>query len=247
MTAPSHTFIVSGKAYAPPPGLCLTNFHDPAVETFDGRERGDRAVTEFIIHESVTRSRETTVAVLRERGLGVHFIIDADGSVTQHGDLQTARLAHAGGHNGPSIGVELVTPYYPARREPGDPWRRVIDAPWAHQGEYAVPAFEQVEALALLTRWLLSERCPLGIPADWIGLESRKFRMARVPGAEDRRPGVYAHTYFHHADGAFPTLYAWMRVAGGLAPSRAYEEAIRRVTDVQRQVNVSDLLREVAA
>lgn len=247
MTDNAHAIIVNGKAYALPPGLYLTNFHDCAVASFDGRDRGNRAVTEFIIHESVTRSRETTVAVLRERDLGVHFIIDADGSTTQHADLQTARLAHAGGHNGPSVGVELVTPYYPARRKPGDPWRRVIDAPWAHQGEYAVPPFEQVEALALLTRWLLSDRCPLQIPNEWIGLESRQFRMSRVPGAENRRPGVYAHTYFHHADGAFPTLYAWMRVEAGLAPSRAYEESIRRVTDVQRQVNVSDLLREVAA
>ena len=247
MRLPTNSLVVGGRAYPPPPGVHVTNFHDCAVATFDGRKRGDREVTEFIIHESVTRSRETTIAVLQERRLGVHLIIDSDGSVTQHGDLQTDRLAHAGGHNGPSIGVELVTPYYPNRRKDDDPWRRVIDAPWAHRGEYAVPSFEQVEALAVLTRWLLSDRCPLAIPSEWIGLESRAFRMARVPGAEQRGPGVYAHTYFHHADGAFPTLYAWMRVVGGIAPSRAYEEAIRRVTDVQRQVNVSDLLREVAA
>ena len=44
-------------------------------------------------------------------------------------------LAHAGGHNGPSIGVEVVNPYYPTHLRDGLPWSRVIDAPWAHRDE----------------------------------------------------------------------------------------------------------------
>ena len=119
-------------------------------------QREGRTVNELIIHESVTRSAISTVAVLQRRKLGVHLIVAPDGRVTQHGDLAHERLAHAGGHQ--------------------------------------------------------------------------------------RRPGVYAHHYFGHADGAWLILYAWLRLEVGLPPCVAYEEAVARATGARRTIDVSDLL-----
>jgi hypothetical protein len=238
----TRSLLVAGLPYDPPPGLSVTNFRSPSVEAFEGRSRAGRSVTELIIHETVTRSVETTVAVLRQRKLGVHLIVDADGSVTQHGDLHDARLAHAGGHNGPSVGIEVVTPYYPSRLKPADPWKRVVDAPWAHLGNYVVPTFEQAEATSKLIAWLTSDKATaLQIPRTWIGYSDGRLQMGSVAGTlRLRQPGVYAHHYFNHADGLFPVLYAWLRLEAGLAPSTAYEEAIRRATGATKHIDVSD-------
>ncbi|MCB1003814.1 MAG: N-acetylmuramoyl-L-alanine amidase, partial [Acidimicrobiales bacterium] len=103
-----HAFIVAGQELAPPSGLEVTNHLDPDVPPFAGQSRVGRKVDELVIHESVTRSAASTVAALQRRKLGVHLIVAPDGHVFQHGDLAHARLAHAGGHNGPSVGVEVV-------------------------------------------------------------------------------------------------------------------------------------------
>jgi hypothetical protein len=244
-----HSLVVAGQALRPPSGVDVTNFHCSSVEGFKTRSREGRTVNELILHETVNRSVETTVAVLRQKGYGVHLIVDADGSVTQHGDLQYERLSHAGGHNGPSVGIEVVAPYYPSLLKPSDPWKRVIDAPWAHRGLYVVPTFEQAEACAKLTAWLSSDKAgALRIARTWIGYDGGELAMGRVSGAaEHRRAGIYAHCHFHHADGLFLVLYAWLRIEAGLPPSRAYEEAINRATGARVKVDVSDLDPGVAA
>lgn len=240
-TAAEHRgFLIGGDVLPAPSGLDITNFHDPAVHRFDGRHRTGRTVTELIVHESVTRSAADTVAVLKRRRLGVHLIVAADGRVTQHGDLANDRLAHAGGHNGPSVGIEVTNPYYPKYLRDGLPWSRVIDAPWAHRDRYVVPTPEQAEATAKLVVWLTSpDAVGLSIPRTWIGLDGGRIAMGRVAGADQRRPGVYAHHNFHHADGAWPVLYAWLRLEAGLAPCAAYEEAVGLATEARRSVDLS--------
>jgi hypothetical protein len=235
-------FIVAGRALPAPPGLDVRNFGDPKVFKFEGRSRAGQAVTELVIHESVTRSALSTVAVLKRRTLGVHLILAPDGKITQHGDLAHARLAHAGGHNGPSIGVEVVNPYYPYLLRDDLPWTRTIAAPWAHGGAYVLPTPAQAEATAQLVEWLTSPAAEgLSIPRAWIGLAGGRLRMGVVPGADQRRPGVYAHHYFAHADGAWLALYAWLRLEAGLEPNLAYEEAARRATNARGSIDVSDL------
>jgi len=243
------SFIVASDAVEPLVGLDVRSFRDPEVHRFAGRDRTGRAVTELIMHESVTRSAEDTVAVLKRRRLGVHLIVAADGRVTQHGDLAHDRLAHAGGHNGPSVGVEVTNPYYPKYLREGLPWARVIDAPWAHRSRYVVPTPEQAEATAKLVGWLTSRDAEgLSIPRTWIGIDSEHLSMGRVAGADQRRPGIYAHHNFHHADGAWPVLYAWLRLEAGLAPCAAYEEAVRLATGARRSIDLSAHLaaRDVA-
>ena len=166
----------------------------------------------------------------------------ADGRVTQHGDLANDRLAHAGGHNGPSVGIEVTTPYYESYLRAGLPWSRVIDAPWAHRDRYVVPTPEQAEAMARLIGWLTSPDAKgLSIPRTWTGLDGTRLAMGRIADGDQRRPGVWAHHLFHHADGSWPVLYAWLRLEAGLAPCAAYEEAVRLATGARRHVDLGEL------
>ncbi|MCA9561733.1 MAG: N-acetylmuramoyl-L-alanine amidase [Myxococcales bacterium] len=250
MTTTNQTsgLVVGGQLVPAPCGLNVRNLHDAAVSRFAGRSRSGRAVNEVVVHESVTRSAGSTVAVLQRRGLGVHLMVAPDGSVTQHGDLLDDRLAHAGGHNGPSVGLEVVNPYYPTHLREGLPWSRVIDAPWAHRDRYVLPTPEQAEATARLLGWLTSpEAVGLTIPRSWRGIADGQLAMGRVPNGDTREPGVWAHHYFHHADGAWPVLYAWLRLEAGLAPCAAYEEAVRRATGVRKRVDLADLVAPPAA
>jgi len=235
------SFIVGGQVIEPPAGLAVANFRDDGVHRFVGQTRAGRAVTEVVVHESVTRSAADTVSVLKRRKLGVHLIVAPDGGITQHGDLALDRLAHAGGHNGPSVGVEVVSPYYPQYLRDDLPWSRVIDAPWAHRCRYVLPTPEQAEATARLVGWLTSSAAGLSIPRTWRGLEGTRLAMGRVSDGDQRRPGVWAHHYFHHADGAWLVLYAWLRLEAGLTSCTAYEEAARRATGARRNVDVADL------
>jgi len=238
----SRGFAVAGRVLPVPCSLAVAIFNHPGVHRFAGRDRAGRAVTEVIVHESVTRSAADTVAVLERRRLGVHLVVAADGRVIQHGDLAHDRLAHAGGHNGPSVGIEVVSPYYPKYLRDGLPWSRVIDAPWAHGGRYVLPTPEQAEATSRLVGWLTSPAAEgLSIPRTWIGFDGTQLAMGRVPRGDTRRPGVWAHTYFHHADGSWLVLYAWLRLEAGLAPCAAYEEAARRAEGARRVVDLSDL------
>lgn len=242
------TLIVAGGDIEPPPGLRVWNYRDPKVTRFAGRDRAGRVVNELVLHETVTRSVASTVSVLLKRKLGVQLIVGPDGEVTQHGDLAHDRLSHAGGHNGPSVGIEVVNPYYPKYTSAKLPWKRIIDAPWAHQRRYVVPTPEQAEATAQLVGVLTAGNLDgLSIPRSWRGLTGSRLVMSRIADGDERIPGVYAHTYFHHADGAWLALYAWLRLEAGVPECIAYEEAIRRATGVRRFVELADLTNDAVA
>lgn len=219
-----------------------------AVRTFkDGEHRfptkGKRAeATELVVHESVTRSTADTVGVLKRRGLSVHLLIGADGAVSQHADVATDVMWHAGAHNTRSFGVEVVTPYYPSYLKPGLPWDRVIDAPWAHKGAYVLPTPAQAESLAELVRWAVTTRAAgLKVPRAWPGLSQGTFALGTIKAAQKSRPGILAHHYFAHSDGAWLVFYAWLRLEMSMAPSLAFEEAAKRATAVRR-ADVRDLI-----
>ena len=235
-------FIVGGKPIDPSPGLDVLNFNAAGVHRFRCRDRAGKPVTELVIHETVTRSAEETVTVLKKRRLSVHLILDEDGRFTQHGDLANDNLAHASQHNVASVGIEVVNPYYPSYLKPGMPWSTVIDAPWAHKKKYVLPTPSQAEAVARFVEWVTSPASGLAIPRTWIGLAGTKLAMAEVESAAKLKPGVYAHHYFGHADGSLLVLYAWLRLEAGLAPEAAFTEAVRRGTGVRWNVDLADLI-----
>lgn len=231
----SRHLIVGGSAFEPPAGVRVTNWTDGVTHRFEG-ERRERTVSEIIVHESVTATAEDAVSVLRKRGYGLHLVIDPAGGVTQHGDLATDRLVHAGGHNGPSVGIEFVNLYYASLLRKHHPWTTVIRTAWAHKKQYVVPTVWQLEAGTALLRWITAlVGTDLEVPRRWIGLapDKPRLRMGRVPGADARRGGIYAHHYFHHADGAFPVAYAFLRLEVGLDARDAYAEAVRLASGVK--------------
>jgi hypothetical protein len=62
--------------------------------------------------------------------------------------------------------------------------------------------------------------------------------MSRIPNGDDRIPGIYAHTYFGHADGAFAVLYAFLRIARGFDPTEAFARAMLDAPGPHRSVSV---------
>jgi hypothetical protein len=248
-----NTIVVNGKEYQASP-IQVDNWLDNTSADYHFRNQTRRGpVTEVILHETVTRSHDATVKVLQPatagnpggRGLGVHFIVEADGMVYQHGDLATDLLWHAGQHNGPSVGIEVVNPYEPRFMPAKGPWTTVIVAPWAAGGKYVVPTKAQLEATACLVVFLTmkTDESPpeLQIPARWIGLNGTKLIMGPVLGATKLVPGIYAHQYFHHADGSFLVLYSFLRIVCGLSVDDAYSESIRRATGARGVVDLTDL------
>lgn len=174
-----------------------------------GYSRGKgRVITQIVLHESVTNSRDATVKVLSARHLGVHFIVDTDGSVTQHVPVELA-CAHAEGfgkpseHNEASIAVEVVNPYYG-----GD-----LACSWAHKGKYNAPPQVQLESVWALIRGLGVE---IAFPAN----DDRGFRWGRWWNHEGA-VGIMAHQRWAHADGLFVEHYCWARARGYL-PDAAY-------------------------
>lgn len=159
-------------------------------------------VNSIVVHQSVTSSIATTERVLRKRGLGVHFMIDFDGTIYQFGDIARS-MAHANERNGTTIGIELVNPYTKTSAK----WPEMVDpSPTAWRKREAADTPAQLEALDALCAILCGHgwECsgdvvidvPLAFPtqgdsgpsrghADWFDLS--------VGGiiAHGHRPGTY--------------------------------------------------------
>lgn len=224
--------IVDGKECVAPAGVYVKNFTDPSVFHFKNQARPSRLVNEVIVHETVTRSWSSTVDVLKQRGLGVHFIADVDGTIYQHADLMTEEMWHASQHNPMSVGIEVVNPFDP--KIGGDKWSVLDNTPWTMTKTYTLPPLVQAEAVCQLLNWLTSaDANPLTIPQKFPGLVQHNGKMTLTMGrvaacATPPNPGILAHYYFGHGDGAWLVLYAWLRLEALLDPVSAYAEAQKR-------------------
>lgn len=225
--------IIHEQEFAAPEGMQVLNFKTSGVHRFVNQKRV-QPVTELIIHETVTSGAKATLDVLLQRNLGVHLIVGSDGTVYQHGDLKDDMLWHAAEHNPASVGIETVNPYYPKYMPRGGAWSRVIDAPWAHGGKYCVPTPTQAETVCELTSWLTSLSAEgLQIPRRWVGLSEQRMAMHLLPHSA-AGPGIYAHQYFGHTDGAWLVLYSWLRLELAFDPETAFETACQLATGVTR-------------
>lgn len=228
--------IVNGEEREGPAGVVVRNYRgDPGVVRFQNRARPrGTPVNALVLHETVTTSWESTVDVLRRRGLGVHLIVGPDGALYQHADLLADEMWHAMQFNTSSVGVEVVNPYEPRFLRSGDPWAEVIEAPWAagDARAYVLPTRAQAEAVCQVVDWVTSALAnPVAVPQLWPGLEgTHRMKMGRVSRDVTANPGVHAHMYFGHADGAWLVLYSWLRLEAGLGVQEAYDEARRLAT-----------------
>lgn len=228
MTTTSRAFIVNGHPVAAPEGLVVKNFLNDGQFRFLNRKRRVLDANAVVVHETVTTSHASTVAALKARGLGVHLIIDHDGVVYQHADLLTDEMWHASHFNALSIGIEVVNPYEPRfLPKTSSPWTEVIDAPWAAGGKYVVPTLAQSIATTSAINFLTSAAAnPVAIPQRWPGFQhTHRLALGRVKEDAAENPGVHAHMYFGHADGAWLVLFAWLAIEAGLSYKDAYKKA----------------------
>lgn len=185
--------------------------------------RGKTTTDVIVLHESVTSSRAKTVAVLAAQGFSVHFIVDRDGSVTQHAPLDR-QCAHAGGvYNRRSVGIEVVNRYYGSQGDEGEP---DIQTCWAHKGWYILPTAVQCEAVWQLIGRIRAEvpTIPLAFPAMFLD-GAQRFTWGRFPKGRAlvmrKLAGIVAHHRVDHADGLFVEHYAKTRDLGH-PPDEAY-------------------------
>lgn len=232
--------IIRGERFSCP--FPVTTWLDGAAR-LPAKGKRDTAVS-VVIHETCTRSVADTVRTLQSRGLGCHLIVGPDGEVSQHADLAVEITWHAGSHNGPSIGIEVVNPYYPASVKAGDPWGRTIKATWAHRSEYTLPTRASAETVAQLALWLAAVPW-LDVPLRWPSMLGTTAHFQPVEACAKPTPGVYAHQHCGaHADGAWLVLYAWLRIEAGLTPEQAYEEAARRAEGKRWTASLADVAVE---
>lgn len=202
--------------------------------------RGKTPIDEIVIHESVNRTREGTVAELARKRLGVHLIVERDGSITQHVPFDRA-CAHAEGfgkaslHNERSIAVEVINRYYGEHAAKDEV---VIDAVWAHKGRYILPTPMQCEAV-----WTRVEQlcATFGIPLVFpgirrlLGVGPRRFVWGRL--SKHEVPGVMAHHHWDHADALFPEHYCAMRSLGW-GPTEAWHRTVDAASSGKRETSV---------
>ena len=232
-----------------PPVKDWTNYRAADVRLFKHRKRKPQTTTEIVVHESVTRSRATTQRILDKRNLGVHLMIDADGSVSQHADLAAHRLVHCRSHNGPSVGVEVINPYEPRHLREGSPWTQVMDpAPWAHTRKYVMATEAQCVTLAAVIDWLVDLEL-VEIPRVFWGVHTnpRRWYLSQVPGTDgsdendlaDRHPGIWSHEQIgDHSDGSWPLLVAYLILSRGMSPGDAYAYAAGIARDSRRYADL---------
>jgi len=234
-----NSLVIKGQNYDAPGDLEVQNFKTGGAYRFVNQKRTG-IVNEVIVHETVTSSAKATVAVLQQRNLGVQLIVGGDGTVYQHGDLAEDFHWHASEHNPHSVGIEVVNPYYPKFNPHNSVWTRTIPAPWADGKLYVVPAPAQAEALCQLVTWLTSDLAVgLSIPPKFVGVSDQKILMSRTPQSQCG-PGIYAHHYFGHMDGAWLVLYTWLRLQPQLDPADAYETACRLASGASKSIDLAE-------
>ncbi len=198
-------FLMGGKVKDLPEFITDLEVMLEVGERFEARKRTKKP-THIVIHESVTKSRSRTVDVLKAKGYGVHFIIDGDGSISQHCDPLKESPIHANQLNSSSVGIEIVNPYYPHLIS--EPW--IVTEPaqwWCHVlkgklSEYVAPTEAQTKSCRALIEWLCGEisTIPLAFPTRELG--PRKGRIKGWKTKEKPEPGIVAHRDFSsHADG----------------------------------------------
>lgn len=214
-------------------------------------------VTQIVLHESVDATRDQTVRTLEARRLGVHFIVDRDGSVTAHAPVEYA-CAHAEGirdaqghsvpsaHNEASVAIECVNRYYGSavddvrKRYPLYADAKTIRAVWADKGSYILPTPVQVEAIWSLCLRLCAPPLdiPVAFPAPQPGTATGSFAFTwgRWKGHEGAR-GIMAHHRWDHADGLFVECYCFHRSVGW-GPDDAWAKTLAAASSGKRETRV---------
>jgi hypothetical protein len=170
-----------------------------------------KPLTTFVLHETGGNTEVGAERSMQQNHLGVHLLLDVDGSISCYADLATEVCWHAGQANGISVGMEVVNEYRPEfLRDPHGP---VIPAEWwtwvpkGMRPEYVCPTNIQMRVADALIPWLCGQ---LGIPYAFplANINKKKPRItgwrSPIKGGWWAKPpaGVVPHAAFSgHADG----------------------------------------------
>jgi hypothetical protein len=185
------------------------------------RKRGIGSVDSLVIHESDAPTAGITERALLDRKLSIHYIIDEDGDVTQYAE-HTEICQHAAPCNSKSIGIELAkrvntTPFSTHVVAPWLPWRRCV----------SMPEEAQMESLASLVDLIIHGTWIDGTKFEGVGFGGLYVRdgAAYLPAHRDPEyePGILAHCYWHHDDGALPVIALWLMQMESMSLSDSYD------------------------
>ena len=248
------SLVVDSLELDAPPGVSLKNWSAPGVSQFlnkpQQRTRAKSEVRQIVIHETVSPQW----GGLHDPALGVQFHLDRDGTLVQHNDVLDM-LWHIKTFSERSVGIEVVNLVFDSDAQPNsgepDPGSRIPVAWGGHLGtHYVVPPLAQMEALAATVGALRSE---LSIPDNWIQVMQHPD-PAKAAATPDRwyfvldtgghvyfknmvdEPWIGSHSVLRdHADGAFPTLYCYLRLRKAMTPDNAYAMAQQVAEDPGNQ------------
>lgn len=242
------TLLIGQREVPMPAGVTVHNWASPGVGQFASKStRALSDVRQIVIHETVSDVWKG----IAKPGLGVQLHLDRDGTLVQHNDVLDM-LWHVKTFSPHSVGIEVVNLVFdadaaanPGEPQPGDR----IPITWGAEqgGYYVVPPAAQMEALAQTIHAL---RQHLAVPDAWLqviphpdparaagDLKGRTFFLLRTAGhryftAVKSEPWIASHSVLRdHEDGAFPTLYCYLRLHKEMAPADAYQMARQIVED----------------
>lgn len=207
---PSNNLIIKGSPVPLPAsllevGCTCTNYVDDG-EIYLGARTRKRPLEHFVIHETAGNTANGCKQTLHNRFLGVHLILDRDGRLSNHADLETDVCWHAGQLNNSSIGIEVVNPYAPSLAKIE---YDAITAPWwcwcpnKEDRRYVLPTTTQQRIVSRLIPWLCGQLKILYVfPTKDLSLSKQrinKWFLRTKPEA-----GIVAHRDFSsHSDGRF--------------------------------------------
>jgi hypothetical protein len=243
-----NTLLIGQRELPAPAGVPMRNWAAPDVGQFTSKStRALSDVRQIVIHETVSHVWQG----IKDPTLGVQFHLDRDGTLIQHNDVLDM-LWHVKTFSPNSVGIETVNLVFdadaladPGEPKPGDR----IPIRWGgKQGAYyVVPPAAQMEALAQTVDAL---RLHLAVPDTWLqvmahpdpgraagDMRGRTFFLLTTAGHQyfttaTAQPWIASHSVLRdHEDGAFPTLYCYLRLHKAMAPADAYQMATQIVED----------------
>jgi hypothetical protein len=171
-----------------------------------------KPLTTLVIHETGGNTEAGAERTMKSTHLGVHLLLDSDGSISNYADLADEICWHAGQANKISIGLEIVNEYRPEAMK--DPHGPIIPAEWwtwvpkGARHEYVCPTDIQMRVALAFIPWICDH---LGIPVvfptrDLCKKKPRITGWQKFPKGWSAKPGpgVVEHSSFSgHADGRF--------------------------------------------
>lgn len=239
---PSNKLVFNGIEKELPEALlqlgCIgTNYISDGEPHFKSRKRRQKVRT-IVLHETGGNYAAQTKNTLIQKKLGAQLIFSEEGIISNHADLVTEQVSHAGRANPFSIGIEVCNPYNPlldkAPYEPTIPkqwwtWVPNINSPGIKNRllrrrlstvpqEYCLPREIQLKGLRILVPWLCKE---LNIKYIFPSINRGPKRLQRLDKSGHRtgtkklvganlEEGIYPHSAFSsHADGQFLLEDLW--------------------------------------